>query len=280
MLSVSLQFRPYIAVVSARFRMLLQYRAAAIAGLVTQIFWGLVRIMILDAFYRSSTSASQQPMTLHEVAGYVWLGQAFLAMLPWNVDGQIREMVRNGSIAYELTRPTDLYTLWFARALALRTAPTLLRSIPIFAFSMLILPLIRLVEWQLSPPPSIAAALCWIACMIGAITLSCAITTLLNISLLWTISGEGISVLVTALVILLTGMVIPLPLFPDWSQPLLRSLPFAGIVDLPFRVYTGNIHVRDAGWVLMHQAIWSIGLIAFGRWLLSRGMRRVVIQGG
>ena len=145
---------------------------------------------------------------------------------------------------------------------------------------MWILPVLGLGDWRLSPPPSVSAALLWIVCMIGALTLSCAITTLLNISLLWTITGEGITVLVTALVILLTGMVIPLPLFPDWSQPLLRALPFAGIVDLPFRVFTGNIHPRDAGWVLMHQTIWSAALIAVGRWILSRGMRRVVVQGG
>ena len=34
--------RPYRAIVSARFRMLLQYRAAALGGLWTQIFFGLV----------------------------------------------------------------------------------------------------------------------------------------------------------------------------------------------------------------------------------------------
>jgi len=272
--------RPYLAVVSARFRMMLQYRAAAIAGLTTQIFFGFVRIMVLDAFYSSSTSGVQQPISLHQSVGYIWLGQALLAMLPWNVDGQIRDMVRSGAIAYELTRPTDLYWLWFSRAIALRTAPTLLRSIPIFIFAMLVLPVIGLGEWRLSPPPSLLAGGMWALCMVGALALSAGMTTLLNISLLWTITGEGITVLVTALVILLTGMVIPLPLFPDWAQPLLRSLPFAGIVDLPFRIFTGNIPARDAGWVLLHQAIWSIALIVLGRWILWRGMRRVVVQGG
>jgi len=46
--------RPYAAVVGARFRMLLQYRAAAIAGLFTQIVFGLVLIMVYEGFYRSS----------------------------------------------------------------------------------------------------------------------------------------------------------------------------------------------------------------------------------
>ena len=38
------RLRPYRAILSARFRMLLQYRAAAIGGIWTQIFFGLVLI--------------------------------------------------------------------------------------------------------------------------------------------------------------------------------------------------------------------------------------------
>ena len=69
---------PYRAVVSARYRMLLQYRAAAFAGLVTQCFWGAIRLMILAAFYAASTQG--QPMSLSEVVAYIWLGQAFFGM--------------------------------------------------------------------------------------------------------------------------------------------------------------------------------------------------------
>jgi hypothetical protein len=67
--------------------MLLQYRAAAVAGFGTQVFWGLMRIMIFEAFYRSSSA--DQPMTFPQVVTYVWLGQAMLAMFPWNVDADI-----------------------------------------------------------------------------------------------------------------------------------------------------------------------------------------------
>ena len=38
--------RAYTAVMSARLREALQYRAAAVAGMVTQLFWGLIRVMI------------------------------------------------------------------------------------------------------------------------------------------------------------------------------------------------------------------------------------------
>jgi ABC-2 type transport system permease protein len=270
--------RPYRAILTARFRMLLQYRAAALAGLWTQLFFGLVLLMIYEAFYRSTTMP--QPMTFTEIVSYVWLGQALLAMLPWNADAEIRAMVRSGAVAYELCRPVDLYSLWYARAVALRTAPTLLRAVPMCILSAVILPLVGLDEWALASPPSAAAGAAFAATLVCTLLLGCALTTLINISLLWTISGEGAALLLTSLATFLSGMIVPLPLFPEWAQPIVQRLPFAGLVDLPFRVFTGHIAARDVSSVLLHQISWTIAFVLFGRWLLSRGMRRVVVQGG
>ena len=272
------RLRPYRAVLSARFRMLLQYRAAALAGLWTQIFFGLVLVMIYEAFYGSTTA--RQPMTFAEIVSYVWLGQALLAMLPWNADAEIRAMVRGGAVAYELCRPVDLYALWYARAVALRTAPTILRALPMSVFAAVILPLVGLGEWAPSSPPSIDAALAFGATLVCTLLLGCALTTLINISLLWTVSGDGAVILLTSLATFLSGMIVPLPLFPDWAQPIVQALPFAGLIDLPFRVFTGHIPTTAVAPVLAHQIVWTIALVVFGRWLLSRGLRRIVVQGG
>src|SRR5262245_50330968 len=221
-------FRPYRSILGARFRMLLQYRAAAFGGLWTQIFFGLVFLGIYESFYRSTSRP--QPMAFADVVSYVWLGQALLAMLPWNADAEIRAMVRSGAVAYELCRPIDLYALWYARALAWRTAPTILRAVPMCVIAALLLPLVGLSEWRLASPPSAAAALAFSATLACTLLLGCALTTLANISLLWTIGGEGAVILMTTLVTFLSGMIVPLPLLPDWAQPIVQALPFAGLV--------------------------------------------------
>jgi ABC-2 type transport system permease protein len=269
---------PYRAIVSARFRMMLQYRAAAIAGLWTQVFFGLVLIMVYESFYRSS-SAAVQPMALDRVVSYVWLGQALLAMIPWNAEPEVRAMVRSGAVAYELCRPVDLYWLWFVRGLAWRTAPTLLRAVPMVILAMVVLPLIGLPEWRLAPP-TLPAGLGFTLAVCAALGLSCAITTLFHISLLWTVSGEGIVMIGATAVSLCSGLLVPLPLFPDWARGVLEWLPFAGLADLPFRVYTGDIPLGELSVVLARQVGWTVALVALGRWLLARGMRRLVVQGG
>jgi len=274
------RFRPYFAVISARFRAMLQYRAAAIAGIWTQIFFGFVLIMVYEAFYRSSSNDAIKPMAFGQIVTYVWLGQALLGMLPWNADREIAAMIRSGAVAYELCRPVDLYGLWYSRAIALRTAPTVLRAIPMTIIAMLLLPLVGLADWRLAPPASAGAALAFIASLFFALLLGCAITTLINISLMWTIAGDGIVVSIAALVSFFSGMIIPLPLFPNWALRVIEWLPFAGLIDIPFRIYNGDIGPNDLSIVLFKQAGWTLLLVMLGRWFLACGMRRIVLQGG
>jgi ABC-2 type transport system permease protein len=262
--------RGYAAVVSARFRTLLQYRAAALAGVGTQTVFGLIRIMVLGAFYAVSTGP--QPMTYPQVVTYVWLGQALLVLVPWNYDRDVVQMIRSGNVAYELLRPLNLYGLWYSRALAMRTAPTLLRAVPMFIIAGLF--------FGLQPPASLASGAAWAAAVFGALVLSCAITVLLSVTALWTISGEGVFYLTMAAVWTFSGLVIPLPLFPDWAQPVINVLPFRGLSDVPSRLYSGNIPPSEAAICVAHQLAWAAGLVAFGRLLLARGLRRLVVQGG
>lgn len=270
--------RPYIAVVSARYRTLLQYRAAAFAGFVTQLFWGAVRLMILAAFY--AAASEPQPMNLTEVVAYVWLGQALLGMLPWNNDADFVAQVRSGAVAYDLLRPLDLYAYWFARTLAFRTATTTLRAIPMVLFAMWLLPAVGLADWALAPPPS-AASLAWFAGAIAiAALLATAITLLAHLSLLWTISGQGMDRILPGFVTIFSGMVIPLPLFPSWLQPFLNWQPFRGLADVPYRIYSGNIPAAEAAFEVALMLLWTLALIGLGRAILARGVRRLVVQGG
>jgi ABC-2 type transport system permease protein len=268
---------PYLAVAAARFRAMLQYRAAAFGGIVAQTFFALVRLMVLDAFYRSSSAP--QPLAASEMIGYVWLGQMTYAMFPHNVDPSVREDIRSGNVVYELCRPLGLYRLWFSRSLAWRSAPVALRLPPVLLVGMAVMPLVGLEAWRLQPPDPAAGA-AWLAAMAGALLLASALTALMSVALLWTAGDQGVTVLISATGFLLGGLIIPLPLYPDWAQPIVMALPFAGVQDLPARLYTGNIAASWIGLVLAHQLAWTAALFAIGSWALARRTRRMVVQGG
>ncbi len=73
-------------------------------------------------------------------------------------------------------------------------------------------------------------------------------------------------------------MVVPLPYLPEWAQVLLELLPFAGLIDTPFRIYSGHLNGAAALQALVVQAAWVIVLVAVGHRMLARGLRKVVIQ--
>ena len=258
--------------------MLLQYRAAALAGFGTQLFWGAIKVMILAAFMAANHHAS--PMSLPQLVAYVWLGQALLGVLPWNVDAELQEKMMSGAVAYELLRPVDLYAFWYARTVALRTATTFMRMIPMIVFAGLLLPLFGLAAWALPPPASAAAALCFLVSITATVALASAITMLMHVALIWTLSGRGFNTVMTGVVVVFSGLIIPLPLFPDWMQPLLYWQPFRGLADVPYRIYGGNIDPQAAVLEIVQQVVWTALIIAGGYALMAHGKSRVVVQGG
>ncbi len=270
--------RPYTAVLGARFRMLLQYRAAAFAGFGTQLFWGAIKLMILGAFFAANHHAS--PMSLPQIVAYVWLGQALLGLLPWNVDAELQEKMMNGAVAYELLRPVDLYAFWYARTVALRTATTFLRMIPMIVSAGFLLPLIGLGTWALPPPASVPSAVCFVFSLTATVALASAVTMLMHVALIWTLSGRGFNTLMTGIVIVLSGLVVPLPLFPDWLQPFLYWQPFRGLADVPYRIYGGNIAPDVAILEIAQQCVWAMLIAAGGYALMAHAKSRVVVQGG
>jgi ABC-2 type transport system permease protein len=261
--------RAYFAILKSRSLVLFQYKAAAIAGLFTQFFWGLLKVFILSAFYANAISP---PISYVQAINFVWLAQAFLLLLPWNIDKEIEDQIRKGDVAYELIFPIDLYSYWFSRSLAMRLMPTLWRALPLF--------LLAYFFFNLSLPISINAAIYFLISLLLSALLSATITTIIIITLFWTITGEGILSLIPHFFLLLSGMIVPLPLFPSWMQPFLSIQPLRGIIDIPSRIYIGLIPESKAFYYLGFQILWILIFIIFGKLLLKKALKKFVIQGG
>jgi ABC-2 type transport system permease protein len=263
----------YISIFKLRFAVQLQYRAAAMAGLFTQFFFGFVRVMVFQAFYASSTLV--QPLTLEQAVTYTWITQATFRMQPYNTDVEVIDMIRSGNVAYELCRPLSLYFFWYCRLITFRLVPALLAGIP-----MIIIAYLLPADYGMSFPASLSAGIIWIISTLLALLLGCAISNLISISALWTISGIGMQRIFPVVATVLSGLYVPLAFFPDKMQTILRFLPFSGLVDIPIRFYLGLIPASELITLGSLQLLWTLVLVFIGIRLLSLGTKRVVIQGG
>jgi ABC-2 type transport system permease protein len=279
-MSLQAAARPYTSLFVSRFQLMLQYRSAAIAGFITQCWWGGLKVMILAAFYGASTTAGSAPMTLAQAITYTWIGQAVLALLPWMGDPDVANAVRTGAVSYDRLRPLDFYSLWYARSAGWIAARTVPRMLLMLAFSALALPLVGLGEWAWHPPASPAAALMFAISIGLALLLSAAIVMLINIAIAVTMNHRGINSLVAAPVVVLSGNLLPLALFPDQMATALLVQPFAGVLDIPMRIYFESLSGSAVLLGLGLQAFWIGALVLLGRWWMSRMLRSLEVQGG
>ncbi len=271
--------RPYIAAFASRFLQMLQYRTAALAGFGTQCWWGGIKVMVLAAFYGGASMAGT-PMSLTQAITYSWLSQGLLVLVPWLGDPEVAQAVRTGAVAYDRLRPVDAYALWFARSAGWIAARVLPRVALMAAFAGIALPLAGLGDWAWQPPASFSAAVSFLASAVLALLLSTSMVMLLNIAATAALNERGINALAGPVVIVFSGNLLPLMLLPDSWQTALLLQPFAGVVDIPARIYFGLMSGWQAMLGLGLQSFWIVVLVVFGRMAMQRTMRRLEVQGG
>ena len=231
--------RPYLAAFRARFQLLLQYRVAALAGFATQLWWGGIRIMVFAAFY--GAHAARGPISLADAITYVWLGQALLALQPWVADPEIGHAIRTGGIGYDRLRPLDAYGFWYARTLGWMLARALPRAVLMVLAAGLVLPLVGLEEWSWRPPSDPQAALLFIPAFVLMVALAAAVLMLANVVVAASLNERGVNSILTPVVIVFSGSLLPLNFYPDAWHWWLHLQPLAGIVDIPFRIYFADL---------------------------------------
>ena len=252
----------------------LQYRSAALAGMSTQFVWGAMEVLLYRAFWLEHPE--RFPMGMEALSSYIWLQQAFLSLFAmWNWEYDILESVKTGSVAYELLRPTDIYSMWMARSVANRLSRAALRMVPVLAVGALI-PAPYGLRLTVSPAVFLLFLLssALMVLVVGAYTLLVyALTFHLT-------DPNGIMVLSVAAADLLGGAIVPLPFLPDGLRRFAELTPFASMQNVPLRIFSGDIPPEAVPGVMGLQVFWIIALVTAGYLLTRRGLRRAVILGG
>lgn len=252
----------------------LQYRVAALAGIVTQFFWGGMEIGLYRAFYEGAPG--KFPMAFSALVSYIWLRQAFLALLnTWTYENELFDAILSGNVAYELCRPCSLCGMWFARTLALRLSRAALRCGPILVLAAL-LP----APWRLSLPASGGAFALFAASLLLSAFVGSALCLLVYFSCFFTVSSEGTRSVLLPVAELLSGSLIPLPMMPDGLAKAMALSPFGALSNAPLRIYSGDLAGADAWLAVGLQVFWLIVMLSGGAALQRRGLRRLCVQGG
>lgn len=267
-------YKKYVSFFRLRFNMGLQYRAAAISGAITQILWGLIECLTFRAFQQ--TDPSVYPMTFSATVSYIWLREAFFsAFSTWQTDGEIFDSIMDGGIAYELCRPVSIYDMWFAKTTAGRLSVATLRSIPLLTVAFL-LPK----PFRMALPASPKHFLLFVLTLFLGLGVTVAFCMFTYTLAFFTISPQGLRMMFTSMVDFLSGAIIPLPFMPGGVRTFLELLPFAGMFNVPLRIYSSDLSGAEMLRGIGLQCFWLVTLLLLGKVLCRAAEKKIVVQGG
>jgi ABC-2 type transport system permease protein len=260
-----------------RFSNSLQYRADAFSGVLTQLGFGFMYVLLYIAFYNANPGAF--PMTLRQTVTYIWLqqGLARLIMLGFG-DRDSSEMtaaITSGEIAYELVRPADFFNRWACQICASRLCGGLLRVVP-----MVIIAALLPAPYGLTLTADGLRTVLFALTSLLAMGVVVCVTMLVNISVFYTLFPSGARGLTALTAEFFSGFIVPIPFFPEPFRAAAELLPFGSMQNVPLSIYNGSLTGANMIRAVALQLFWLAALWCAGRIAMSRALKRVVVQGG
>jgi ABC-2 type transport system permease protein len=263
----------YLAVALRSFRRYSTYRAATLAGVFTNSVFGVIYSYAYLALWHQRPDAGGYDAT--DAVTYVWLGQALLmtvALWGGGTTDDLAERIRTGDVAIDLYRPVGLIGWYLAGDLGRAAYHVLTRGVaPTF---------LGLLLFHIALPGTPMAAAGFVVSLLLAVVTSFAIRFLVSCSAFWLLDQTGVRMLSGVVAIFLSGMTLPLVIFPEPLRSIALALPWASYLQTPADIWLGHrsgLAIVDG---LAVQALWMVALLGLCHVVLGAATRKVVLQGG
>ncbi len=129
-------------------------------------------------------------------------------------------------------------------------------------------------------PASFGAFVLFILTLVLGLFLSIAIAMTIYIIMFRTTSSKGLFGIFAVFAEFFAGSEIPLPFMPKILQTISYILPFRLILDLPYRLYVGNISITEGLYSVLIQIVWILVIVGIGSLSFEKVTKKLVVQGG
>jgi ABC-2 type transport system permease protein len=260
-----------VALARAGFARWATYRQAALAGMFTNIVFGVIKLSVLLAI-TDQTGGTVAGYDRSQLSTYVWASQGLIAVVVVFGWSELAQRVRTGDIAVDLARPLDLQLSWLASDLGRAAYAILARAV---------LPtLVGAALFGLYVPTDPAAVVLLVPAVVLAVVVSFACRFMVNLAAFWVLEIRGPLTIYVLTMNLLCGLIIPVQLFPFWLKVVAYATPFPWLLQAPCDLASGQAQGWGAVGVIAAQLAWATVLLIAGRLLLRRATRKLVVQGG
>lgn len=207
--------------------------------------------------------------TLPEIIWYLAFAECIMMSSP-RVTPLVDEDVRTGSIAVQLVRPLSYPLYRLASNFGEQVVRFAVTAVAAFAIALL----------YAGVPDNLATGLLFATLSLPlAFVLDFLGYLLVGLGAFWFEDTTGLALIYSRLTMIAGGMLLPLELFPDNFQVVLRSLPFAYIVNGPARLFV-HPDASALAMVLLNQIVWTAILGFAVAVVYKKALNRIALNGG
>ncbi|MBJ6362642.1 ABC transporter permease [Paenibacillus sp. GCM10012307] len=256
------------------FRSLLAFRAEVLLFLLSQVFRIFIQIYIWHALFDGKDALNSQAgaISLHEMITYVLISSVISVFATNDVIFRVSSKVSSGEIAMDLIKPMSFRSVVFCQMLGSNLYRILFELVPLIVISILFF------HVQL---PSFAHGIAFLLLVLGGLFLNFVITYTIGLIAFWYILIWQVNMLLNGLIRLFSGAFIPIWFFSDSLIQISYFLPFRLIYYEPISVYLGKISsVEELLLLFAQQLAWIVGLLLLQKWMWTKAVKRLVLQGG
>ena len=223
-------FRVYWRLLAAGFRRQSTYRLAALGGLTANITFGMIKVAVLFATVRAA-GGQLHGYDIESMSTYIWLSQGLLGCV--NLDGRtdLALRVKSGQVAVDFLRPIDLQATTIATEVGRSLFSLLPRGIPSVLVGVFLV--------GMAMPGNPAFYLLGAVSLILATATSAATVYLVAVAGFWLVETRGLRIFYQLISGFLSGLVLPLSLFPGWLGTVAEATPFPSMMQYPVNVLSG-----------------------------------------
>jgi ABC-2 type transport system permease protein len=192
----------------------------------------------------------------------------------WNggATDDLAERIKTGDVAVDLYRPASLLLWYLATDLGRATYHLVTRGLAPMVVGALLFPLrfpATPVQWGL-----------FTVSVLLAVVVSFGIRMLVSASAFWLLDDAGPKQMNAVLAMFLSGLTVPLVLFPGWTRAVAMLLPWAAYLQAPADIFLGKSTGTGLWGTLGLQAAWAVVVLLLAAGVLRLADRKVVVQGG
>ncbi|MFM9328308.1 ABC transporter permease [Paenibacillus mesotrionivorans] len=260
----------YAEFIRIRFLSMLAYRMNYYTGIIIYLVNIGAQYFLWSAIYSGADGLGGMNMT--QMTTYVavaWMARAFYFN---NLDREIANEIRDGSVAIQFIRPYPYLAVKMMQGLGEGLFRLLLFSTPGMLLVWLLFPI------RFPHDPQVWAA--FFLMLLFSFVINSQINILTGLCAFFMENSDGMMRFKRVMVDLFSGLIIPVSFFPGWAETVLRLLPFQAITYLPSAVFSGKDGGIGIANVLGVQVLWLVLLFIpiLLMWRLAR--TRLFVQGG